>query len=125
MCAPPQVMDPMPERGQASYGMRHMTHGARRAIAGIVDALLAAGADPNAVDKEGKTPLHYAAVGGLGTMVEALVSGLFLGHGTYTHALCRCCQCFAIVALSVPVASLSQIFDFRPPSLRTSHLISF
>jgi len=87
MCAPPQVMDPMPERGQASYGMRHMTHGARRAIAGIVDALLAAGADPNAVDKEGKTPLHYAAVGGLGTMVEALVSGLFLGHGTYARAV--------------------------------------
>jgi len=35
--------------------------------------LLKAGADPNATDADGRSPLHYACLGGLGTLADALI----------------------------------------------------
>jgi 26S proteasome non-ATPase regulatory subunit 10 len=46
----------------------------------FVEALLAAGADPNAVGEMGKTPLHYAASFGYKDIVE-----LLLAHGASPH----------------------------------------
>ena len=62
------VTSPAPVRGGSSYGMWHVTHGARHVIKEVAKKLLERGADPNALDVDGKAPLHYAAQVGLNTV---------------------------------------------------------
>lgn len=69
-----KVLDPPATRGDASYGMSHVTRGAQKVVKSLAKILLDNGADPNAVDDSGRTPLHYAAIGGLESLAEALLA---------------------------------------------------
>jgi uncharacterized protein len=48
---------------------------AQRADVGDVTRLLAAGVDPNELDDQGMTPLHWAVYGGYEDVTEALLKG--------------------------------------------------
>jgi len=58
-------MDPPVPLHLASYGMQHVTHGARATIGAVARRLVAAGVDVDAKDSDGKTALLYACLGGL------------------------------------------------------------
>eukprot|EP00992_Anisonema_acinus_P008929 TRINITY_DN5110_c0_g1_i1.p2 TRINITY_DN5110_c0_g1~~TRINITY_DN5110_c0_g1_i1.p2 ORF type:complete len:177 (+),score=25.11 TRINITY_DN5110_c0_g1_i1:92-622(+) len=59
-----------------AHSMTPLHHAATQEIAGfraVVAALLAARADPNAADRHGRTPLHFAVAAGAATLARALV----------------------------------------------------
>jgi len=56
-----------------TYGRRPLHWAGLRGHASVVDVLLAAGADTNAKDANGCTPLHWAA-GGNASVVDALLT---------------------------------------------------
>lgn len=68
-----KIMDPPVQHGQASYGMWHVTFGAQETIRRIAARLIAAGTNPNSLDSDGRSALHYAALGGMVSLVEVLL----------------------------------------------------
>lgn len=77
-------MDDPPTRGLNTYSGRDVSRRTAGVVRRIAHILLNAGANANALDTVGATPLHYAALGGLQSLVNEL-----LIHGADPNAVER------------------------------------
>eukprot|EP00026_Physarum_polycephalum_P007008 Phypoly_transcript_07061.p1 GENE.Phypoly_transcript_07061~~Phypoly_transcript_07061.p1 ORF type:complete len:507 (+),score=91.87 Phypoly_transcript_07061:109-1629(+) len=112
----------------AKRTLLHLICGARKeeeeGLQKPVEFLLNQGADPNALDVQGKTPLHYACANGLAKSVQILVKqkGIKLNikdYDSYATPLMRACYSLQVEIIPILVAAGADVripnaHDFTP-----------